>query len=157
MPHLVTRQFGPIEYREEAVMQFPHGLPAFEDQTRFLLLEKEGFSPIVFLQSLLRPDLCFLTLPVACIDPGYRLSAAREDLETIDLEAGVLPAQDEKVLRLAILSVSEDRLTTANLLAPVLVNLTSRRGVQAVRLDSAYSHQHRVALPGGRSEETPCS
>lgn len=159
MPQLATRQFGPIEYGEEAVLEFPRGLPAFEDQTRFLLLERQGFSPIVFLQSVLRPDLCFLTLPLACVDPGYSLSVAREDLEIIGVEAAGFPLPNDRLLRLAILSVTEDRLATANLLAPVLVNLGSRRGVQAVRLDSLYSHQQKVPLPDGRgtSEDAPCS
>ena len=157
MPYLDTRQFGRIEYQEEAVMEFPRGLPAFEDQTRFLLIEKPGFSPIVFLQSVLRGDLCFLTIPVSSIEPDYRLSVALEDLETVRTDLAAFP--NGRLLWLAILSVTEVGPATANLLAPVLVNLDSRHGVQAVRLDAAYSHQHQVALPGGRAsrEETACS
>ncbi|MEO7145604.1 MAG: flagellar assembly protein FliW [Bryobacteraceae bacterium] len=149
MPQFATTQFGPIEYREDAVVEFPHGLPAFEDQTRFLAIERPGYGPIVFLQSLLRPELCFLTLPVPLVDPAYQLSLAREELAALDLQDA-----DTGVLCLAILSVAENRAVTANLLAPVVVNRANRRAVQAVRPDAVYSHQH--VLPGGRGE-TPCS
>jgi flagellar assembly factor FliW len=34
---------------------------------------------------------------------------------------------------------------TANLLAPLVVNLAARLGVQAVRSDARYSHRHPLA------------
>jgi flagellar assembly factor FliW len=45
------------------------------------------------------------------------------------------------VLCLTVLSIKETG-PTANLLAPVVVNLANRRAVQAVALESDYSCQH---------------
>jgi flagellar assembly factor FliW len=53
---------------------------------------------------------------------------------------------------LAILSVSENRPPTANLLAPVVINLRTRVAIQAIRLDTAYSHEQPLAMEGA-----PCS
>src|SRR5262245_52244382 len=51
MPETLTKYFGPIEYREADVAQFPTGLPAFEDETQFLVIEPPASAPIVFLQA----------------------------------------------------------------------------------------------------------
>jgi len=45
------------------------------------------------------------------------------------------------VLCLAVLSIRENG-PTANLLAPVVINLSNGKGVQAVAVSSGYSHQH---------------
>lgn len=146
MPVFTTAQFGPVEYKEDAVWEFPHGLPAFEDQTRFLPIERPGYAPLVFLQSLPRPELCFLTLPVQMLIPQYQLSVTTEDLAALDLDTAAQPRIGDEVLCLAILSVTGNQPPTANLLAPVVVNLKNRRAVQAVRLDATYSYQHPVAV-----------
>lgn len=71
MPRALTSQFGTIEYAEEAVLVFPAGLPGFEFCRRFVLLEQPALSPLVHLQSLEVPDLCFLALPVAPVGVNF--------------------------------------------------------------------------------------
>ena len=47
------------------------------------------------------------------------------------------------MLCLTVLSVRETG-PTANLLAPIVVNLRNRKAVQAVAAESDYSHQHAL-------------
>lgn len=152
MATIVTRQFGPLEYDENTVLDFPAGLPGFENQTRFLLLELASAAPIVYLQSLNMPNLCFLAAPVDSIDARYELSITPDDLLLLGLGEQCQPRPGNEVLCLAILTAPENGPLTANLLAPVVVELRSRRAVQAVRVDSRYSHQHPLA-----SREPVCS
>jgi len=143
MPQLATQNFGDVEYTAGQVLEFPSGLPAFEDQTRLVMLERPGLRPLVFLQSLGNPKLCFITLPVGLIDPGYELELIAEDARLIGLDRVVEGEVPDPIdlLCLAILVVTEN-CPTANLMAPVVINLKNRRGVQAVRVDKRYSHQH---------------
>ena len=115
-------------------LEFPLGLPGFEDHTRFELVERPGVAPIVFLQSVDSPDLCFLAAPVSAIDPAYELAMTPEDQALLE--------NAHPLLCLAILSVAENGLFTANLLAPVVIDPESRQAVQAVRNDARYSHRH---------------
>jgi flagellar assembly factor FliW len=131
---LITRQFGKIEFEESSVLDFPAGLPGFENKTRFVLLERIEWKPLVAIQSIDTPELCFFALPVESIDAEYRLCIAPEDERMLALTG--------KPLSLAILSATEASVWTANLLAPVVINKESRRAVQAVRADSLYSHRH---------------
>ncbi len=131
---MVTRQFGTIQFEEDSVLQFPSGLPGFENKTRFVLVERPALKPLVVLQSLDSPDLCFFAAPLHAIDRNYRLRMTFDDQRTLALTA--------EPLSLAILSASESGRWTANLAAPVVINKEAHRAVQAVRADSVYSHRH---------------
>jgi flagellar assembly factor FliW len=96
--------------------------------------------------------LCFITLPVLVVDPQYRLEVSGEDLGQIGLAPGKQPRIGTDVLCLTVISIRESG-PTANLLAPIIVNLRNLKAVQAVAPESEYSLQH-VLLP----EEAPvCS
>jgi flagellar assembly factor FliW len=156
VPQAATKQFGTIEYRNEETVEFPLGLPAFEQERKFLLLQRPETGPVVFLQSLGQAGLCFVTLPLLVVDPSYQLSVSAEDLRILGLTEPFLRGEQPEIGReieaLAIMSVTNSR-PTANLLAPVIVNISPRGrrlpaiGVQAIRLDSQYSHEHPWGQP----------
>lgn len=148
-----TRYFGTVGCDEGRVIEFPAGLPGFEKRQRFVLLEDAERKPVIFLQSLDEPQLCFLTLPVLAVDPEYRLKIAAEDLRVLDLCAGRQPVIGGEVECLVILAVADDGSVTANLLAPVVIHAGTRRAVQAVREDAIYGCRHRLARP---APEAPC-
>jgi flagellar assembly factor FliW len=139
MPVIESPHFGAIDYTEDKVLDFPYGIPAFHDQTRFLALERPETAPVIFLQSLSTPELVFMTLPVTLIEPGYRSDVGPEDLEALGLDASRQPIEGAEVLTLAVITVDDQRVATANLMAPVVVNLATRRAVQAVQPDCGYS------------------
>ncbi len=144
MPICHSKYWGDIEYADESIVSFPRGLFGFDHERRFLLVEQAHLKPLVFLQSLNTRELCFLTMPALAILPPYKLKVAAEDLETIGLLDGAQPAIGTDVACLAIVRLKEEGGVTANLLAPVVISLKSRRGVQAIAPDSDYSHQFPV-------------
>jgi flagellar assembly factor FliW len=150
MPELITKYFGRLSYEDDSVFRFPVGLPAFEEERCFLRIEPPGSAPLVFLQSMARASLCFLAFPVGMVDPGYRLAMTGEDLVVLGLEPGQTPDAGGGILTLALLSIHDGTPVTANLMAPIVVNLKTRRAVQAIRCDSQYSHAHPCASLSGR-------
>ena len=145
MPAVCTKYFGTVEFQKESVFDFPVGLPAFEDEKRFIPIEVPASSPLVFLQSLATPDLCFLAFPILVVDRDYRMAISPEDLAVLKLEEGREPRIGDDLLVLALLCLHDGNSVTANLMAPLVVNLLTRTGVQAIRHDAAYSHQHPVS------------
>ncbi len=152
---LTTVHFGRVDYTDEQVITFPEGLPAFEQETMFLIIERPATAPVVFLQSLRRPELVFITLPVLLVDPTYRLELAPEDLRALELPDDRQPEIGRQVLCLAIVTVSESRQATANLMAPVVINPKTRRAFQLIQPPGRYSHQH--PLQTALATEDPCS
>jgi flagellar assembly factor FliW len=143
MPSLDTQNFGTIDYDGNSTVEFPHGLPGFEERTRFVALTLPGSKPLVFLQSLEERSLCFVTLPALSIDQDYRLEVCDEDLALLGLAPERQPRIGEEVACLAVLTFSESG-PTANLLAPIVINLRSLKAVQAIAPECGYSHQHAL-------------
>jgi flagellar assembly factor FliW len=151
MPSLRTPHFGVLDYQAGQMIQFPDGLPAFEDQREFIAVEQSESAPIIFLQSLNRPELVFMTIPAHFIDPGYRLMAAEEDLAGLGLAGQQQSAPNAETLVLAIVTVAANQAATVNLKAPVVVNLATRRAAQIIQSEADYSFQHPLLRP-----ETSC-
>jgi flagellar assembly factor FliW len=145
MPAVQTKYFGNLPYLEASVFNFPHGLPAFEEEKAFVLIEAPDTAPLVFLQSMARSNLCFLAFPVLVVEREYQLAIAPEDLEELGLDLRYQPALGTDVMVLALVSMQNGLLATANLMAPVVLNVRTRRGLQAIRRDARYSHAQTLA------------
>jgi flagellar assembly factor FliW len=143
MPVLESARLGPVEFEPEQVIRFPAGLPGFESEKDFLLLERAELRPLFFLQSIVTPALCFLLLPAAALEPGYQLALGPDDYAALEVGHG---EEEGEVAVLAVLTVPDEGSPTANLLAPVVIDLAARRGVQAVRGDNTYSYCHPVEV-----------
>ena len=138
-----TKNFGRISFEPDSELEFPSGLPGFESRRRFVAITFVESDPLVYLQNLEDPDLCFITLPILAADPNYKLKVNGEDLEQLGLSTSRQPRIGEDVLCLTVVSVRETG-PTANLLAPIVVNLNNRKAVQTVAAESDYSHQHAL-------------
>jgi len=161
MASIETKYFGTLPYGDTSVFDFPQGLPAFEDEKRFVLIEAprqgeaspqgeaSGHGSMLFLQSMARASLCFVAVPILVVDQGYELAIAPEDLEELGCDVRRQPVLGDEVMVLALISSHGKFVATANLMAPVVLNVKIRRGVQAIRRDSRYSHAQPIGEQGG--------
>ncbi len=154
MPQTQTANFGLLDYSEEAVVEFPAGLPAFEDQRRFVVIERPDLVPLVFLQSLDRPELALPALPVSAVVPGYRLDIPEEDRTLLGL-AGDVGTGLADLVCLGVVSIPRSGPATVNLMAPVVVNPARRRAVQVIQTNAPYSYEH--PLFRAEEDESRCS
>jgi len=148
---LQTTNFGSIEIEESSALEFPEGLPGFEHCRRFAALESSGAVGLIFLQSLEQPQLCFVTVPLGAFWPDYKIAIPAEEKELLGFDYSG-PMAEGDLTMLAILSFVEGKEPTANLGAPVLVHVRTRRAIQLVRQDGRFTV--REPLPEG---ETVCS
>lgn len=154
MQELSTKYFGTVEYEDRQIIRFRAGLPAFETELWFVAIAPAAAAPLVFLQSGATPDLCFLALPVDAVDSAYALELSDEDQRELGIAPNSIWRSDSNLAGFALVTVHPEGPVTANLLAPVVVNVANGRGWQAVRMDRTYSHQHPVRLA---REEALCS
>ena len=151
MPATETTNFGTIFFAPESVFEFPLGLPGFEDRRKFVPVQNPRTAPILFLQSLEEPSLCFTTLPILVVDPRYRLRMMEQDLEILRFPADYQPRIGSDVLCLAVLSIRGDRhhRQSAGAGGGQPAELPGRAG--RVAQEPGYSHQHLLF----RREEEP--
>jgi flagellar assembly factor FliW len=149
MPKVISRNFGAVEFAPGEPFVFPNGLPGFPRETDFLPVEVPDQLPLVYLQSLRTSELCFVAAPVNCVVRDYDLCANPEDLMLIDL--GPDTARGPQTLCLALVCFGEDGTASANLRAPIIVNLENRRGVQTIRTDERYPFRFLLQAGNGGS------
>lgn len=135
-----TKYFGAIECDSTTVIDFPLGVPGFEGLVQFICLEQPEFRPLVYLQSVADPNICFLTLPAQTIDPAYELEIGSEHAVLLGLQQPTAIGTD--LLCLAILSAGQENVPTANLLSPVVIHVRARRGLQVVQVTSQHDWRH---------------
>jgi flagellar assembly factor FliW len=155
MPQIRTTYFGELDYTDGTVFHFPYGLPGFEHEHAFLFLKQPHTEPLLFLQSLGNPQLCFILLPILVIEENYKVNLDAEDPAALHFPPGRQPRIGEDILCAAIVSTGEE--PTANLMAPVVVNLKEQIGLQAIQADSPYSHRHPIVTGNLVGKElAPC-
>ena len=142
MTEFATTHFGVICFKEDDVLTFPTGLPGFWHATRFVLLPHPNNTSIRYLQSADVPGLRFILVAAFSVMPDYQLAIDPIDMKSLlpscDLNPDALhPTNLDSWF---IISTPQPALLTINMLAPVVISNMSRRGVQAVRSDTLYSH-----------------
>ena len=135
-----TSRFGEIEVDEGNVVQFASGIPAFEDEHEFVILPYDQESPYYFMQSLKSPDLAFLLTNPFLFFPDYTFEIDDDTVTQLDIK------NQDAVVYYAMITIPNGsiRYMTANLLAPVVLNLDNMRAKQVVLEKSNYTTKHRL-------------
>ncbi len=122
-----TTRFGPIDISTEDILTFSEGLLGFNDLEKFVLLDDPNDEIFAWLQSCDEPSIAFPVLEPELFEDNYNLNMTKSDLQT-------LQATDETQLRsFCIITIPEDPARmTANLKAPVVVNIEKRMARQCV-------------------------
>ncbi len=133
-----TPRFGTIEVEEDKLLRFEQGLPGFPTCKRFVVMDHDLETPLKWLQCVDRPDVAFLIVEPEQVVGSYQVEVPDSVLSQLGLAEGAEPSN---VAVFVILNVSEDKLT-ANLRAPVVVNIAQRRAFQLIldRPDAPLQH-----------------
>jgi flagellar assembly factor FliW len=137
---IVTERFGAVTFAQADVFEFPWGLPGFADQRRFLALSLAEQPNFVWLQSIDDPSLALPAADPWQIFPDYDPRMPAYATEALDLRS----AEDFTILCIVVVT-KEAQEMTMNLMAPIVVNLKTRRARQVMLENSAYSV--RTAVP----------
>ncbi|NLL36510.1 MAG: flagellar assembly protein FliW [Fretibacterium sp.] len=136
---LMTERFGTVYYTEDDVVFFPRGLPAFENNRSWILVGEEE-NAIKWLQNLEDGSLAMpVTAPDAVL-PDYNARIPEDELELV----GSLDLADLALLIVVSIPEAAPWNMTANLRAPILLNLKKRRAVQVIVLNEEYPIRHVV-------------
>lgn len=139
MPDCRTKFHGLISFEPEQVLKVPQGLFGFPDEQEFLLLQLPSSRPVVFLQSIKSESLCFIALPVQLVETDYKLERKHDG----SVAAAAQLEMGKDLLCLALLTVRANQPTTANLKAPLVIDIASHTGIQVI-VEQDYSHYHPV-------------
>jgi flagellar assembly factor FliW len=140
--HIATTRFGSVEVPEENLIHFKSGIIGFPRETRFALIPHGQSTLIAWLQSVQTPGLAF---PVVSAH-GLVLDYPDVALEPVAEKAG-LGGTAEDYAVLAVLCANQLQPATVNLLAPLLINSTTRQGAQVFLEGSRFTTRELFVLP----------
>jgi flagellar assembly factor FliW len=104
-----------------------HPLPGFPDHRRFALVQLDDDGVLCQLRSLEDPSLRFLVMPPVPFFPDYAPEVSDEVVEELQISSA------EDVIVLLVLNAGDTLdTTTANLMAPVVVNTRTLQASQVI-------------------------
>lgn len=143
-----TKYFGKIERDCSKIIQFANGLPGFNEETEFVLLDLPDAPLFQVLQSVQTEHVAFITSNPHAIYPEY---AFRLDDNTIDQ---LQIQSEEDVAVLAILTLKKPfENSTINLKAPLIINHRTKLGKQYILNKDTYSSTASIQPAFAESEE----
>jgi len=136
-----TARFGTLEVEDDKIIHFERGLPGFPDCTQFIVLDHDIETPLKWLQCVDRPEVAFLVVEPEQVLSKYQVEVPDAVLQMLGWEQDAEPSD---VAVFVILNVDGEKLT-ANLRAPVIVNIATRRAFQMILEDPSIPLRHPVA------------
>lgn len=145
-----SARFGTIELEATELIYFPAGVIGFPEETAFALI-RHGDSPCIgWLQSVKTPEIAF---PVVSVH-GLGVEYPDVPLETA-LEMANLGDIGDEIAVMAMLSAQRGQPATVNLMAPIIVNVTTRRAMQMHLEGTRYSTRELFVLPRETTANDP--
>ncbi len=136
-----TSRFGKVSYSQKDILFFPRGIPAFENNHNWLLVGSNT-NAIKWLQNIENTSLALPVTSPDAVKSDYNARIPDDDLSLIS---------DEKVTQtdlalLIVVSIPEDAPwnMSANLRAPILINLKTHKAVQVIVLNEEYPIRYIV-------------
>lgn len=138
---ILTRHFGNVDIDENKVVEFKEGIFGFDKLSKFIVLYDGGEegNPFAWLQSLEDKDIC---LPMVNPMAWYTNYAPDIDDEKI---ASIGELNQEVLDVYTIVVIPEDiKKMTTNLRAPILINRSTKKGLQTIVNDEEYDIRHNL-------------
>ncbi len=144
---IATVRFGEVTFTDEDTIEFPWGVPGFTEFRRFLALSLAEQPSFVWLQSVDDPSIALPAADPWQIFADYEPRLPGYATETLEIKG----PEDFTILCIVVVTKDAEEMTM-NLMAPVIINLKTRRGRQVMLDNSNYSV--RAPIPRKLHAET---
>ena len=126
-----TTRFGQVQINESDLISFNDGILGFNDLKKFVLLDDPNDDIFAWLQSCDEPGIAFPVLEPELFTQNYKINLAKADFDSLKLQAM------DKTRLFCIVTIPEDPTKmTANMKAPIVINITERMARQCVLQDN---------------------
>ncbi len=136
-----TERWGSLEISADDIIHFETGLAGFPECSQFIVMDHDRNTPIKWLQCIDTPELSFVIIEPEQILSSYSVDVPALVMQKLGWTQDVDPAT---VAVFVILNCDSEELT-ANLRAPVVVNIQNRRAMQLILDDPTIPLRHPVA------------
>jgi flagellar assembly factor FliW len=131
--------FKDLVYSKEDVIRFNAGIPGFESNKQFVLVQVPEYAPFDWLVCVDGTRLRFALINPMLFRPDYSPKMVKEQLVELSIE------KPDDILLYAIVTIRNNPAeSTANLVGPIVINKRARLGKQVIVDDDRYSTQEPI-------------
>lgn len=132
-----TGRFGQLAIGQENKITIPQGILGIPESKEYCLFDQGDETLILWLQSIDGDEIAFPIIESKIILPDYRVNLSALELRELNLTSL------ENIAVFSILTIPDDiTQMTANLKAPIVVNLKEQIAKQVVLQENNYSIKH---------------
>ncbi|MEH7081095.1 flagellar assembly protein FliW [Bacillus velezensis] len=137
--NIQTKYHGELVVQQEDIVTFPNGIPAFEDETKFINLPLQNGTPFSILQSVRTPTLAFVIGEVFTLFPDYEIELTQNAVDVLKID------EPKDAIVYCIITVKDPFVnSTANLQGPIVINTSNNIGKQVVLNQPNYKTKHEL-------------
>jgi len=129
-----TTRFGSISVADEDIITFSEGMLGFSKIDSYVLVERTDDSLFLWLQAVKKPSVAFPLLEPQILDRNFKVELEDEDRKSLKLEPNLIGG---KVFCIITIPTDPTKMT-ANLKAPIVINLKKRIAKQVILHSQDY-------------------
>ncbi|MBY0469816.1 flagellar assembly protein FliW [bacterium] len=134
-----TGRFGQLTVGDDERIRIPQGILGFPELQNYFLVDPADDTLILWLQSIDRPEVAFPLLEPKIFRPDYAVRLSSMELRELQLES----INQSAVF--SVLTIPDDvTQMTANLKAPLVINLKRQVAKQVVLQENEYGIKHTM-------------
>jgi flagellar assembly factor FliW len=138
-----TKYHGEVEISQADILHFDRGIPGFLDEMEFTILPLPNNQIFSIMQSVTTPLLAFVIVNPFDIFQDYEFKLEDSIVEELGIQS------EKEVLVYSILTCEDPfKNTTANLQAPIVINISSHKAKQVILNNSGYTTKHPIFPKG---------
>ena len=131
-----TKAMGTVSIVEKQIIELEEGFYGFSQYHRFALVDAKE-NPFIWVLSLEKKDLAFLSVDPFLFRPDYELDIDDSLLQPLALES------PSDVIVLSLITIPADGGSiTVNLQGPLVINKKNNRAMQAILTDPRWQTKH---------------
>ena len=112
----------------DTLFTFPQGIAGFEENKRYKLFHEEGKTTVFWLQSIDDTSVSFPIVAPEALDIEYQIELSDAECELLELKS----AEEATVVVIVYRNETDGGKIAANARSPVILNTTSRKGMQKI-------------------------
>lgn len=139
MMKIKTKYHGEIDINQEEVLHFEKGIPGFQDEKKFMILPLSDDQTFSVLQSLETEYLAFVIANPFLFYKEYDFVVEDSVIEDLEIKSN----NDVQVFSILTVQDSFEQ-TTANLQAPIVINIKNNKAKQVILNNGDYQTKHPI-------------
>jgi len=138
-----TKFFGEVDIDKENIIEFPNGIPGFEQEREFVLIDINEQGTYSSLQSVNHEGIALVVSNPYLFFSDYEFDLDHNTINLLNID------RQEDVMVLSVLTLKDPfKDTTANLQAPIIINYKKNKAKQLILNDTNYQTKEPIFAEG---------